>query len=428
MTATGIGAGQIDRLALKDALENAIHAAPEDKNLLRRYFDVLGEISATYQGPLTVHLPGTAHAIRIRCGTDDSAICRGIFLDGWYDHALPASPRHILDLGAHAGFAAIYFANRYPDAHILCVEADTAHYRALLMNTLPYPGIAHLHGAVSAASGWASPMDIGRDRQSRDGWQRFTVEGETLSVGGQPSGGKLRAYGIKQILDQFGWQSADTIKCALSGDEAALFSASTSTWLDSVTTLLISRRKANAPLDVLNAMTDAELFEPVQGEGVTMLRRLGAGHSDSRPAPVRLIETGTLRPVLWDGTEPALSQSGFLDDQAVLIQAGRMGATPTSLTIRRDFSGQSRLGGIIASPGDPDSIAQLSMTIRRVRDQAVLLQSELRLPAGQQATWNAATPLMQGLHDIRFSLENAADSSPDQSACIRLSHLIADIA
>ncbi|APH55201.1 O-methyltransferase [Granulibacter bethesdensis] len=427
MTGTGIGADQTDKLVLKDALESAIHAAPADKTLLRRYFDVLGEISATYQGPLTVHLPGIAHAIRIRCGTDDSAICRGIFLDGWYDHALPASPRHILDLGAHAGFAAIYFANRYPDAHILCVEADTAHYRALLMNTLPYPRIAHLHGAVSATSGWASPLDIGKDRQSRDGGQRFTVEGETLSVGGQPAGGKLRAYGVMQILNQFGWKSADTIKCALSGDEAALFSASTSEWLDSVTTLLISRHKADAPLDVLNAMADAELFEPVQGEGVTMLRRLGAGHSDSRPAPLTLIEVGTLRPVLWDGTEPALSQSCFLDDQAVLIQAGPIGTTPTTLTIRRDFSGQSRLGGVITSSGDPDSLAQLSMIIRRVRDQAVLLESELRLPAGQQTTWKATTPLMQGLHDIRFSLETAADSAPGQSACLRLGHLIADI-
>jgi tRNA1(Val) A37 N6-methylase TrmN6 len=46
----------------------------------------------------------------------------------------------IVDAGANIGMASIFFAQKYPDAKIIAVEAEASNFAMLARNVQPYPG------------------------------------------------------------------------------------------------------------------------------------------------------------------------------------------------------------------------------------------------------------------------------------------------
>jgi FkbM family methyltransferase len=65
-----------------------------------------------------------------------------IFVAGCYEMGeLPPAP-HILDIGANIGLATTYFRRRYPDAHIVAVEADPESF-ALLQRNVAHHAVLH---------------------------------------------------------------------------------------------------------------------------------------------------------------------------------------------------------------------------------------------------------------------------------------------
>jgi FkbM family methyltransferase len=71
-----------------------------------------------------------------------------IFLNREYGFPIPFKPRRILDLGAYVGFAAIFLAQRFPDAEIVCVEPSAENFRLLMLNTSAYSNIRQINAAV----------------------------------------------------------------------------------------------------------------------------------------------------------------------------------------------------------------------------------------------------------------------------------------
>ena len=54
----------------------------------------------------------------------------------------------IIDAGANVGYAALYFAERYPDCRVIAVEADEDTYRDMVRNVAGCERIAAVHSAV----------------------------------------------------------------------------------------------------------------------------------------------------------------------------------------------------------------------------------------------------------------------------------------
>jgi len=54
----------------------------------------------------------------------------------------------IVDLGANIGDAAVFFAQRYPQAKIIAVECDEASFQLLLTNIKPYPNVIPIKAAI----------------------------------------------------------------------------------------------------------------------------------------------------------------------------------------------------------------------------------------------------------------------------------------
>lgn len=117
-------------------------------------------------------------------GRTDLEVAREIFVNGEYELPGSAEEMTILDLGAHIGLASIYFAQLFPNARIIAVEADPELIDVLRANVSGLP-VQVVHGAVSAEPGhrrffrsddtWANSVERTRD------WQdEITVPALTL--------------------------------------------------------------------------------------------------------------------------------------------------------------------------------------------------------------------------------------------------------
>src|SRR5581483_12435843 len=106
----------------KMELEAAMVAAPHDQSVRTRYFELLAQFAASRTGLSHALLPELGHPLYFRCGSSDVSNMTQIFRDNSYGFAMRATPRRILDLGAYAGYAAVYLARRFPQAEIACVE------------------------------------------------------------------------------------------------------------------------------------------------------------------------------------------------------------------------------------------------------------------------------------------------------------------
>lgn len=175
-----------------------------------------------------VQLPGLAHPIWARTGTSDAATFDEVFVAQEYE--LPFAdfdPAHILDLGANVGYASIYFAARWPRAHILAVEPDARNAGLLARNTRPWPRIARLQAAV-----WAHParVCVANPADAANAFRmRELAEGPTDSI---------EAYTVTQLIERMGCARLDLLKMDVEGAEAEILRDGAD-WLDRIDTMVI---------------------------------------------------------------------------------------------------------------------------------------------------------------------------------------------
>lgn len=138
----------------------------------------------------------------------DIAVLREVFVDGEYVLELPREPRHIVDIGGHAGYVSVFFALTYPHASIRTFEPDPGNFSILQLNTAAYPNIATRQVAVSHMSGkasfYASDSSISSSLKARLGTKEVLVETVTLD-------------------DILKTQQADLVKFDIEGTEYELF-------------------------------------------------------------------------------------------------------------------------------------------------------------------------------------------------------------
>src|SRR6185312_9196202 len=98
------------------------------------------------------------------------------------------------------GYAAVYLAQRFPDAEVFCVEPSPANFRLLTLNTAPYPRIRRLNGAV-----WSRSTKLAIAGHELGDWGAHFAAG--------PAGATTEAWSVEDILEKAGWERADLIKC-----------------------------------------------------------------------------------------------------------------------------------------------------------------------------------------------------------------------
>jgi FkbM family methyltransferase len=183
----------------------------------------------THPGSIVrMQLDGIKFPLWARAGTADVETFEEVFLTKQYEVPFAGfEPLHILDLGGNVGYAAVYFAARWPQAEILTVEPATSNLDLLDKNTRPWNHITCLQAAVWSHPAWvqvANPND----------------ESNAFRVCESHDSNKenIPAYTIAQLIERQGCKRIDLLKMDVEGAEAEIFRHGAG-WLDRVKVLMI---------------------------------------------------------------------------------------------------------------------------------------------------------------------------------------------
>jgi FkbM family methyltransferase len=194
---------------------------------------LLGDVADGASVLRSVRPAGCAAPIHYRINTTDINVLQQVFLSGEYDCAgSEAQPRFIVDCGANIGCASVYFLNRYPEAHVVAIEADSGNFGVCRLNLEPYGHRAQpLHGAVWPRS---EALTVERGEGGRTQEWSFSVRpcrpGESKEIDGIDLGCLLEGAPTGRI---------DLLKIDIEGSEEELFASGFEPWLSHTRTIVI---------------------------------------------------------------------------------------------------------------------------------------------------------------------------------------------
>ena len=170
---------------------------------------------------VTCRVSGTDVLVRLNSSDLDTLL--QIFHQAEYDVVEPDDPRWIIDAGANVGYAAVYFAQRFPNAKILALEPALENFAQLEKHAARYPSIVPIQAALWVEDGTIELRDPG------EGAWGFRVgagnAGEVVD--------RTPAVSVASLLEQFTIPRVDLLKVDIEGSEVEVFAAA-SDWIDRV--------------------------------------------------------------------------------------------------------------------------------------------------------------------------------------------------
>jgi FkbM family methyltransferase len=174
---------------------------------------------------------GLAHEVLMRPRSTDVPMYHSIFTTPQYDVPLLQEPATIFDCGGNVGYAAVWFALRYPRARIFSVEPDKHNYSLLVRNTSPYTNIVPVHSALWNADTSLDVVDIGQGDCSFE-TREATHDSAHAVVG------RTLAFSIATLMKLLNVEQVDFMKVDIEGAEQQLFAGDLG-WLKSVGVIAI---------------------------------------------------------------------------------------------------------------------------------------------------------------------------------------------
>jgi FkbM family methyltransferase len=267
-----------------------------------------------------------------RCGSSDLANFDQVFGQEEFSLALPESPSRILDLGAYAGYAAVYLTHRFPEADIVCVEPSAPNFKMLSLNTSPYPRIRRLNGAV-----WSKPATLAISGHELGDW------GVHFAAAVDDKG--TQAWSVDEILRLSGWDRADLIKCDIEGSEREVFTDRDARWHQDALCVTVETHDEWIPgcLATVEACFPLEQFERSHsGELSVFIRR--ETHSERHaPARLLLLEPSLARqPIELRDVSDGIWAFMMFDEHSCQLHPNPSGEPPAALVVERKLHGHTR--------------------------------------------------------------------------------------
>lgn len=180
--------------------------------------------------------------IRMRTYSGDISIFYELF---WKDmYSIPDEfikpPKIIIDLGAHVGFASIYYALKYKEAKIYSIEASKENFKLLKTNTSSFQNITVLNNAV----------------YFKDGEVLFDESGLSYNTKISDKGEVVKSVSIPALMQEYGIKNIDLLKIDIEGAEKELLEKNNN-WLECVNHIIIELHK---PYDLNALKNDLEPY------------------------------------------------------------------------------------------------------------------------------------------------------------------------
>ncbi len=146
-----------------------------------------------------------------RPGTTDLLVLEQVFLDGEYqvEPIAPESIEYIVDLGSNIGVTAMFWAQRYPNAHMVLVEPDPDNFKLLQRNTAAFKDRCVLiNAAVSDQRGETSFF-----RSDREYGHSILKGDDSVSEI------EVKTLTVSDVLSEAGFPRVDLLKMDIEGGE-----------------------------------------------------------------------------------------------------------------------------------------------------------------------------------------------------------------
>ena len=180
------------------------------------------------RGERLLAVPGLAGKIRVRANDSDLVMFEQVFAGGDYEFDLGFEPATIIDAGANAGYATLFFHRRYPAAQIIAVEPDPATYGTLVQNTV---GIAQVRTVCGGL--WSGRQALAIVNPAAP---KCMI---SLKPAESPGEKGIEGYGVTDLMQMAGATTIDVLKIDIEGGELEVFTANAAEWLPKVRVLMV---------------------------------------------------------------------------------------------------------------------------------------------------------------------------------------------
>lgn len=173
------------------------------------------------------------HPIYLRQETSDIPTFHKIFTFNDYLINLKFEPQYIIDAGANIGLAAIFFANKYPNAKIVCIEPEMTNFEMLEKNIKNYKNIFAIKKALSNSPDiMLNVIDGGGGN-----WAFATSNPQKAET--KKIIDSVPSVTIDEIMSTFNFPHIDLLKIDIEGAEKELFENNYENWLAKTKVLMV---------------------------------------------------------------------------------------------------------------------------------------------------------------------------------------------
>lgn len=169
----------------------------------------------------------------LRVPLSDVTAYRQVFFDREYDFEVNSPPDFIVDAGANVGMSAIHFANRFPEAKIIAIEAEGRNFELLKENIKAYSNVTAIHAALWNANEIISLVDPGLGE-----WGFITRNSDERSAENDKGLHAVQGITMDKLIEDYDLGRIDILKMDIEGAEKEVF-ANSSSWIGRVDSLVV---------------------------------------------------------------------------------------------------------------------------------------------------------------------------------------------
>lgn len=217
---------------------------------------------STATGEFAVKLPGIAQDTWVRKGTSDWNAFKQVFIWKEYDYPVAFSPATILDAGANVGYAAQWFARRFPSASIVSLEPESSNFEMLQKNTASLKNVRPVKAGL-----WGRSCYL---RIIPTSWGNWGFRTEEID---QEDADAIKALGVKEIMDLQRWTTIDLLKMDIEGAERNVFSQNAGAWLPNVKMMFLELHDnvhRDCSRNVFKALLEHDFSVDITGENIIL--------------------------------------------------------------------------------------------------------------------------------------------------------------
>tara|TARA_B110000483_G_C18206318_1_gene547814 strand:+ start:2180 stop:2971 length:792 start_codon:yes stop_codon:yes gene_type:complete len=177
---------------------------------------------------LEVKMKGYKHSIFLRNKSTDISNFHEIFFNIKFPLPNNLNPKFIIDAGANAGYASIYFLNKYPNANIIAIEPDLKNFNLLQKNCDRYINFKSLKSAIWINNNYVKIQNPNAGSTAFQIIESDNIDSDSFS-----------AITIDAVLKGSSFEYIDILKIDIEGVEKTLFEKGNFNWLNKVHVLII---------------------------------------------------------------------------------------------------------------------------------------------------------------------------------------------